>query len=320
MPQHRYNVLEYFQVTDVWAEKSHNGFVCAKFRLEKIDLQSKGWWASMGEADPPQVRDYTIKALRKECDDCKKESPQVYEQTWTCLNHKCDSFWKADGTDLQVTHLTYDSVFKQERTQYVGSAELAPLVPPLPSPQGGQGLHVTRVNKQGIVCRNCAKCCARTDWDAWRCDNEAGCDFIYQVPRAILSFSDVVDPEKAFDGLAVSTDKASDLISVAEKRYGYFHIQKYTVLGLPRIQVTHFHSNEDINRAPGGPDDLFLALQKENIGLRRNRMTTSRSERLDYSSWSDNAKISVVANTLTNHFAKNFVSHSITPNLNRMHI
>ena len=258
------------------------------------------------EPDPPQVRDYTIKAWRETCQDCHEESPQVYQQAWICLNHECCSFWKINGIDAQVRDLAYNPAFKSERTLWTGPTDLAPLMPPLLSPQGGRSLHVTQQNRQGMVCRNCAKCCARTHWDAWRCDNEAGCNFMYQIPRASLTILDVIDPNQTFNGHAISADKTTDIFSTEEEYYGFFYIRKYDMPGLPGIQFTHFLSNNAINQAPGGPDDLFVALQEEEIGLRRYRMKTSRSEWIDVASGTK-AKVPLVAHTLTNHFSKNFV-------------
>ena len=163
--------------------------------------------------------------------------------------------------------------------RFAGPADLAPLVSTLPGPHGFQCLLVTRQNKHGIVCRNCAKCCARTSWDAWRCDNEAGCNFMYQVPRAILSISEIVASQETFDGHAVPADQFSESMVAEEDTHGFYRIRKYTISGLLGIQFTHFHSSGPINQAPGGPADLVVALQ-EDIGLQRHRMTISRSERL----------------------------------------
>ena len=92
---HRYCVIPDVHITDHWDEKS-NGHVVVKFRFEKMDLNSKSWYAA---EDSSEVYVPTnIKAQRKICPKCDISNPQVFASGWMCLNSKCQSFWTLSGT------------------------------------------------------------------------------------------------------------------------------------------------------------------------------------------------------------------------------
>ncbi|THC94759.1 hypothetical protein EYZ11_005751 [Aspergillus tanneri] len=48
---HRYNVMAYFRITDIWYEKVGDK-AGAKLRFEKLDLSSQSWWAAAGSSEP----------------------------------------------------------------------------------------------------------------------------------------------------------------------------------------------------------------------------------------------------------------------------
>ncbi|CAI4211364.1 unnamed protein product [Parascedosporium putredinis] len=42
---HAYNVLDWYFITDIWAERDENGFKYWKIRLQVADLEKSPWWS-----------------------------------------------------------------------------------------------------------------------------------------------------------------------------------------------------------------------------------------------------------------------------------
>ncbi len=265
---HAYCVMDWFQVTDVWPEKS-NGKKCFKFRFEKLDLATKSWWAAEGTPDPPAVRDFSIKAIRKTCTACDEQSPQVFQQGWMCLNEDCLEFWMIDGLEAPA-ELTYNNYFVRERTEW--PKQIKPpynLKPALLETDMGNdaGYAVSRVCWKGIACPNCGRCNSREYWNEWNCQTE-NCGFTYKVkqsvlsPRAVLGAHDV-----EFNGHALPQDTFTWPVTEQTAFMDNWRLHTFDIL--PGNVVTHFLANSTINKRAGGPHDMFLALQDVDIGLQR---------------------------------------------------
>jgi hypothetical protein len=120
---HYYNVLDWFHVTDMWAEK-HNGIQRWMVRLEKIKLGERSWWSAEHASHfPPNFS--SPKAQTRTCDACNKASKLIYNQGWTCLNANpanpevnCKRFFVFDQ-EVDDKTLEFTSAFLQERTRFV---------------------------------------------------------------------------------------------------------------------------------------------------------------------------------------------------------
>ena len=113
---HRYNVLAYFRVADVWFEKigTKSG---AKVRFEKLDLANKSWWATKNSPPPLPLeqRNFDIKPTTMQCPACLELSTQIYSEGWMCLQPSCENFWIIDTSNSPPASLTFHPVFLSSR-------------------------------------------------------------------------------------------------------------------------------------------------------------------------------------------------------------
>ncbi|RDW93718.1 uncharacterized protein DSM5745_01040 [Aspergillus mulundensis] len=282
---HRYNVMAYFLVTDVWAEKV-DGKIGFKVRFEKLDLSEKSWWAKKGTILPdPLTRAYT-EAVTLQCAACSLPSKQVYMEGWMCLNPRCQEFWMLSGSQPPVT-MTFHDKFLEARTRHEPPIEFPPLVPNLPEKPDSSSSRASW--RFGIVCPHCRKCIPRIHWNGWRCaDNDAGgpeekCPFerwIKLDPVALPAEDRNIDQGRATK-LVLLTGSPDDtsfppyaLVTYSLGDAGY---------------ILHFKSNSAINSRPKGPDGLFQELQEADLRLRRHPMSQAQ-----------------VGGTLTSQFSTNF--------------
>lgn len=274
---HRYCVMDYFQVTNVWAEQT-NGKTIFKIRFEKIHLGEKSWWGVQGSPPPPQERDFDTKAQWLHCDKCTQPSAQVFQQGWMCLNEQCPEFWTMDGVTAPK-ELAYSAAFLQERTQWPKQLKMPyPLKPePLAPEADGAGYGVSRVCWKGMACPRCGRCNSRVHWDAWRCQT-GGCGFVHSVKQSVLSPRLVVgNDEIEYTGHAMLMDTCLPSVTLREyELIGDWRVNTFDLL--PGNLVKHFCSNIAINKKPSGPDQLFRDLQGTDMGLQRYAMSTSLSK------------------------------------------
>ena len=272
---HRYCVMDFFQVTEIWAEKS-NRKTCFKFRFEKIDLASKSWWAPAGS--PLPVRSSAM-ALREACMRCKKSSPEVFQNGWMCLNDACSRFWKLNGRDPPA-RLEYNPVFLQERTSW--PSHIKPPFPLRPDilvvdNKTDVNLAVSRASWKGMACPKCGRCNSRTLWNAWKCQT-VGCGFTHGIKHTIIDPHTVLPDHGAdFTGHALPQDKYSDPLTMRDPEYiGDWRIHTYDLL--PGNCIAHFMANSTLNNKPGGAHDMFRALQGADMKLQRFPLDMSATE------------------------------------------
>jgi len=260
--------MDWFQVTDVWPEKSH-GKKCFKFRFEKIDLATKSWWAAEGTPDPPKIRDFSIKAIREECVVCDEESAQIFQEGWMCLNEECSEFWFLQG-EAAPAKLSYDNRFLRERTEW--PKHIKPpfsLRPALLEVDIGNdaGYAVSRVCWKGMACPKCGRCNSREHWNEWRCQTKH-CGFTYNVKQSVLSPRAVLEVhEVEFVGHALPQDTFASPVTEQVTLMDNWRVHTYNIL--PGNVITHFSANSAINKRPGGPHDTFVALQGADMALQR---------------------------------------------------
>ncbi|KAH2085533.1 hypothetical protein KXX03_001550 [Aspergillus fumigatus] len=276
---HRYNVMDYFRVTDVWYERI-GGKVGAKVRFEKLSLSTKSWWAAKGSSAPvPYHQRPEIQAEFNRCATCQTTVPRIYNEGWMCLQPTCDSFWKLHGFEPPVD-LTFHANFIEARTspdpEVVPHHDLVPnLLPTLE--EDGEGVSYSRIAWKGIVCPRCQKCISRKYWHGWKCTDElfpmsgkgeTGCTF-----------------EKMLTVQPVSLRSVIDDFGLGPLKRAYHFDGRFAI---PDIDDKTLFPYRKLTR-PDGPNDLFRQLQVADLGLRRYPLQHS-----------------VVAGTLTAHFAVNY--------------
>ena len=274
---HRYCVMDWFQVTDTWAEKI-NDKTCFKFRFEKIDLTTKSWWAPEGSPLPLVPRPFSSKPDTYECLCCHLSSKKIFEQGWMCLNEVCSKFWTFRGAKAP-TDLVYCKEFLEERTPWPASIKPAfDLKPePLKDDPSHVNLAVSLAGWKGMVCPRCGRCNSRNVWAEWQCKTE-NCGYTHRIRLSPIPASAVLpDHTVEYIGHALPLDRHSNPVIFRQPEFlGDWRIHTYDIM--EGNTVTHFHANGNINQKPGGAHDIFLALQSADLGLQRFPLRTSPGE------------------------------------------
>ncbi|CAF9943053.1 MAG: hypothetical protein ALECFALPRED_010499 [Alectoria fallacina] len=279
---HRYNVLGVYQVTDIWSEKIKKMAVC-RVRFEKIDLKTPSWFGIKGASSPTTAPDFTTKASVKTCTNCDTLSKEVFAAGWMCLNETCVSFSTINGQAHRGPPV-WNPVFIDERNKWPANVK-APmqLKPALPTSMMNGSLMETSLQAwKGMVCRDCGRCNSRTKWDEWKCETE-GCTFEIPIQYQIFSRSQLA-PDHAFEaeGHSIPFDKwEAPVVRTEAGFHGYWRKATYELS--PGNYVTHYVSNEVINRQPGGADEALETLQGAKLGMHRFPLENSASMCFDHS-------------------------------------
>ena len=202
--------------------------------------------------------------------------PQVFASGWMCLNSKCSMFWTVNGI-LAPESQSYNPAFLEERSEFDGWLPPLAMRPELIKPDitHGQTFSATKQCWEGIVCTLCGRCNLRRHWDAWRCRTK-GCPFQYSLPMEVIPASSVTGSVGyyGFQGHGIRQDKVLEpSIKCDIQKHGLFRECVYK-LG-DGLVISHLISNDVVNSAPGGPDNLFCQMQEENFGLERLPMKQS---------------------------------------------
>ena len=267
---HEYQVLDYFHVTDIWAEKNDKK-ICYKFRFEKCNLTEQSWWAAAGSQEPREP-DYSAQHHWHRCSSCHVDSFQVLE-VWVCLNATCDEFWKRDdGSAPTASQSKYSHMFLSKRTQWP-SHQTPPfkLRPDLfQGDPNDPGVTYSKASWRGMCCPKCGCCSSRVKWDRWEC-SAPDCDFVHIPLRFVVSAfgASLRNPPVVFHGLALPLNMVNHdfVTSVTTQRLGDYRLTRYELL--PGNFIYHFASNLAVWQERDGPDELFVALQQYDIGLKR---------------------------------------------------
>jgi hypothetical protein len=296
---HRYNIMDWFRVTNVWFEKiGHKHGV--KVRFEKLNLPEKSWWAAKESPLPLPLeeRDLQTKPEVLKCHHCSAESVKIYREGWMCLDPGCIDFWKIDGI-TPPAELTFHPDFLNFRSPPDPAVQPCySLVPDLLSTldETATDVSTSRIAWKGIVCPMCFKCIRRTFWKGWKCDDDSileeeyreRCPFqkfmnMHPVPlRVVLDHFELAPIKRA-----ILFDRKYSIPEIDDNSLFPYRKLTYNLNGVGSI--THFVSNRMINSRKNGPDDLFINLQRDDHGLKRFRLQQS-----------------LVAGTLTSHFAVNY--------------
>ena len=272
---HRFNVGAFFYVTHIWAQLNgqHTVFM---FRLQKMNLAEKSWWAPRNSPLPPIHRDYDTKAPRASCRSCGKESPQIYNEGWICVNHECPDIGKLPGHDPKAG-LSFHRVFLNERTEWpMGKMPEYRLVPSTPGLNSNGTSFTTHLAAwKGFVCPMCHCCNSRIDWAFQNCAAE-GCNYSRKVEHTIQPHYSLLplNVEEVY-GHALSRDEYKGHVRCTNKQFmGHWVMHTYKLC--ENNYITHFMANQHINGRPGGANDILLAMQEgEDVGLKRAYMKNS---------------------------------------------
>ncbi|KAL3418928.1 hypothetical protein PVAG01_09149 [Phlyctema vagabunda] len=287
---HYYNVLDWFHVTDVWCEMSQ-GLKVWKVRFEKINLAELSWWAPKNSPAIPQDRDIvSTKTPLRACLRCGKIYRKMYNAGWVCLNTGCVRYFEFEGPSDDDT-TDYDEAFLNERTRFEGTVPSS--ISPLPLTNSDldemDAFGIEKECKRGIVCQKCRCCTRRIDWRVWSCENPA-CDYTYQIRQTPIPIEEVV---------ARSLKKSKRFIMRGGIRVSQMTLTQYDVIeySIPGVDgdensigfIRHFKANGIINKQPDGPNDLFIQMQEQDFGLKRNPVRLSgHSQEVLTSHWAAN--------------------------------
>ncbi len=247
------------------------------YRFEKLNLAEDSWWMPPGPSLLPQAPDESIHMALASCLYCNQTSEQIYTEAWMCLNEHCPAFWTIDRAPPQGP-LVYTDAFLNERRGWAPNRQPPfSLRPPLPTPDDRDPASaVSRGAWKGIVCPDCGRCNSRVEWKHWKCET-AGCGFVYTVPFEPFSYRSVAGSfDMFFEGLAVPSAKPMPYVKSTHQFAGNYRINHYHLPGCG--WVSHIQVNRPIATRPGGPDDMFLRLQQEDLGLKRFPLANSGSK------------------------------------------
>ena len=217
------------------------------------------------------------------CSSCQKSYPQVYVVGWVCLNAECVAHWKLpNGRNAPYDELDHNPAFLLHRSEWEDESEPFDLrVPPL---EIGDfvGDNLRTVNIRGAICPKCGRCNSRYLFKGWVCDAQ-GCDWsLIPKHRAILPRNMARTPyDVPGTGAGLVRATTTPVVEV-QVRFSYnYKILKYTFTGIDGCVIVA-KANQSINAEPQGPDEMFLALQQDDVAegmhLERRRFAGRRKK------------------------------------------
>lgn len=148
---------------------------------------------------------------------------------------------------------------------------------------------------------------SREDWDAWVCRNET-CDFVHPMKHDVVCYKECLSTTE-YSGHALPLDSCEEVFvkDLGPDILGEYRVHSFELL--PNNLVMHIMANKHTNAKPNGPNDIFHAMQGENLQLRRLRMNGRMGMCLPLYPTAIPANIVLVeGEKLTRHFAHNYVS------------
>ena len=288
---HRYQFLDWFKPTDIWCEKT-NGHVAVRFRFEKLRRNEPSWWTPAGEMEEIAEVGEIMSALTpisSTCGVCGRPSMQVYLNGWMCLREKCNKFWLlADGRAPVDDELKYDPRFLKRRTHWPHNS-----IPwtTKPDPFEALGKEPTVAGDadqeelgeltKSIVCPKCGRCTAAKYWTYWLCGNPS-CQHRVVLPQenitrsGLRSLANPISAGYSFSKDVYTLKDEDSHVRLTVSFVGNYRVQKYTIDGLPDAFIAHMIANKTIVEETGGPDDMFMDLQNNEIGLERRAKDDTR--------------------------------------------
>ncbi|KAI5303568.1 hypothetical protein KEM56_007412 [Ascosphaera pollenicola] len=248
---HRYNVADFFRVTDIWFEKI-DGKAAGRMRYEKCNLDEKSWWAPLEAPDsvPLSERDSPTQAdLEQICEHCETSSLKIFTIGWMCLNFRCKQFFTIEGVDAERLELTYDPQFLKMRTRFTNAPK--PLYSLVPDTLGS----LTAAKTDTATARIC-----------WKGIHFPG---VNPIPLRLV----IPDLEMGAAGHSVPLQLNKGEIHPHIEYMKNYRKDTFEIENVGTI--THFASNTTINARENGPNDMFQQLQEADIGLARHPLVMS---------------------------------------------
>lgn len=275
-PPHQYCVLDYFKPTHIWSEKSGGKYV-VRYRFEKLNARKESWWRANDVEDPIQLGSLPP-PFSKPCGTCARESVQIYLNGWMCLYPTCGSFWLVFPSGPESMHgsepsepdecsLVYDPRFLKSQTAWPNDRHIYPLTSndATTSSHAVPGEDTSEAFTRGVVCPLCGRCTSRLSWTGWECT----CGWTKTPTHTLIPALSIREPLWPLsDAYTASRDIHSPLVSVDVSFSHGYRINRYALPGIDGF-VTHMIANGSVITEAGGSDDMFEALQKTDIGLRR---------------------------------------------------
>ncbi|KAH8662109.1 hypothetical protein BX600DRAFT_437531 [Xylariales sp. PMI_506] len=306
-PRFPFCVMAHFQITDIWSEVSMSprGERVAFWmtRLEKIPSSGPSWWAGGHAMETPDDVAGLPVCQRQTCDDCGTTSKHIYNQGWTCLNHRCVHHFQF-STPIELDEVSYTSTFLRERSESQEIHQNFELIPGLPNSHGTSTYGTEKEFKRGIVCPHCHCASRRIDWQEWKCENN-DCDFTHSIEFREYPITSVqAETKRAKSKMKVSAEE--DLITRMNTTITGYPVEMFTLPGEDGTtigMVLVFRATQEICELPKGPNDIFRALQRKDLKLRRSpaRAKGARNEELCShftSNWGAHYKYGVFVETV----------------------
>lgn len=170
--------------------------------------------------------------------------------------------------------LTFNQDFLDER--YEWPLEAMPHSELVASAEAAEALdphHSTSLAAwKGFVCPKCKRCNSRIDWGYERCQKK-DCDYSRKIVHPLLPYTSVLPHHAlAVHGHATSQNEYRGHIDHPTVQYlGHWRLLTYKLCD--DNYITHFLANKHINGTPGGANDMFLEIQKDDsLNLKRSYM------------------------------------------------
>lgn len=275
---HRYCVLGWYKVTDIVPGKGRTQKAnTLQYRFEKLNSNQQGWWApetekpvvNLGQLPPPS---------QHACQTCGETHEQVYMKPM-CLTPSCPSYWKlADGSAPQTADTSnFNPCWLKKRTRWADEVDPFDFKPEPFVPERKPGAEYTYENTRGLCCPLCGMCSSRYKFEGWVCDNQT-CDFRIDAPRIPITPDMLRDRAHPLGkGCPISYDRALPFV---QQWYEYMFSHRVHYFAIPGLQediIIHMIANQRALEEPRGPDDMWMALQAQDIGLERRFLQTGKA-------------------------------------------
>lgn len=276
---YRYCVMGYFKVTHAWAELCPaSKFVRYKFRFEKLDFGIDGWWAAEQTKGKDREQNEHMVITWACCLSCRRDSPQVYNDGWMCLEAGCTFFWKLNSGQEPVM-LSYTPEFLNAKTYWEPEYEVPPTpLKPVVNVEWDEIFYaqdVTRRAWKGFYCDKCGRLSCREFWDRWQCANTRCNNTVYPKTRPMFTSSQLADPHRPlYTGPAIPENKYTGNIRCSRSVRDGFSMFEYQLGNCGT--VTHILSNDIINAREMDANYLLENYQKASLPFRRYSLHTQQ--------------------------------------------
>ena len=265
--------------SSIWVEKNDDGFAVIKAKIERLDISESSFCerpTNRPPAIPMESQATLTKAIRQTCKDCTKESLQVYQKTWMCLNllprrgPACSEAVAAQNSITATEKSQYDPRFMAERLDRK-NIKIFDFEPPRPADI------LSNLSKQaknenplaellrGIGCPRCNKCVRRVDLLGWKCD-EKGCGYEVQMPIPIVPLQSALGNRNSSSTKTVSKYKIENADAVGGPQAGDFpgyDVMNFTFAADDRKWSLYVLTpTKETLKAPDGPDAQYLETLK----------------------------------------------------------